>query len=85
MALASAGPDALPRLTPAQFARLQAELERGPLAHGFAAQRWTLMRIQTAIGRMFHFGYPCRGCGICCGATAGQPGWRKCLSPYRFE
>ncbi|NJP30325.1 winged helix-turn-helix domain-containing protein [Microbispora hainanensis] len=60
-ALASAGPHALPRLSPAQFARLEAELERGPLAHGFADQRWTLMRIKTLIGRMFHLGYTVQG------------------------
>jgi transposase len=56
-ALHSQGPPALPKLGAAQFARLEAELEPGPLAHGFADQRWTLMRIKTLIGRMFHIGY----------------------------
>jgi hypothetical protein len=32
-------------------------LERGPLAHGWADQRWTLARIKTLIGRMFHVSY----------------------------
>jgi len=33
--------------------RLEAELRRGPLAHGFAGdQRWTLGRIKTLIGRL---------------------------------
>jgi len=51
--LRSKGPASRPRLSPAQFARLEAALERGPLAHGFADQRWTLARIRTLIGRMF--------------------------------
>lgn len=50
-ALASAGPHALPRLSPARFAHLEAELERGPPIHGFTGQRWTLMRIKTLPGR----------------------------------
>ncbi len=60
-ALASKGPPSLPRLSAVQFTRLEAELERGPLAHGFADQRWTLMRIKTLIGRMFHIGYTVPG------------------------
>jgi putative transposase len=39
-------------------------LRRGPLAHGFADdQRWTLRRIKTLIGRLFHVGYTIQGCG----------------------
>ena len=35
---------------------------RGPLAHGFADdQRWTLGRIKTLIGRLFHVGYTPEG------------------------
>lgn len=60
-ALHSKGPPSLPRVSPAQFARLEAELERGPLAHGFADQRWTLMRIKQLIGRLFHIGYTVPG------------------------
>ena len=45
-----------------QRARLEAELRRGLLAHGFADdQRWTLSRIKTLIGRLFHVGYTPEG------------------------
>jgi transposase len=37
---------------------VEAELGRGPLAHGFADdERWTLARIKTLIGGLFHIGY----------------------------
>src|SRR6266851_1506930 len=37
-------------------------LSKGPLAHGFAGdQRWTLGRIKTLIGRLFHVGYTVEG------------------------
>jgi putative transposase len=50
------------RLSRQQWARLEAELRRGPLAHGFADdQRWTLGRIKTLIGRLFHVGYTVEG------------------------
>jgi putative transposase len=50
------------RLSPQQRARLEAELRKGPLAHGFANdQRWTLGRIKTLIGRLFHVGYTVEG------------------------
>ena len=61
-ALRSKGPVSRERLSPQQWARLEAELRRGPLAHGFAAdQRWTLGRITTLIGRLFHVGYTPEG------------------------
>jgi transposase len=61
-ALRSKGPVSAERLSPAQWARLEAELRRGPLAHGFADdQRWTLIRIKTLIGRLFHVGYTVEG------------------------
>ena len=54
-ALKSQGPVSAERLSPQQWARLEAELRKGPLAHGFADdQRWTLGRIKTLIGRLFH-------------------------------
>ena len=38
------------------------ELRKGPLAHGFVNdQRWTLGRIKTLIGRLFHVGYTVEG------------------------
>ena len=47
------GPVSREKLGPQQWARLEAELRRGPLAHGFAGdQRWTLGRIKTLIGKL---------------------------------
>ena len=61
-ALRSSGPVSRERLSPQQWARLEAELRKGPLAHGFANdQRWTLGRIKTLIGKLFHVGYRIEG------------------------
>jgi putative transposase len=61
-ALRSRGPVSRERLSPRRWARLEAELRRGPLAHGFAQdQRWTLGRIKTLIGKLFHIGYTVEG------------------------
>src|SRR3954464_6419650 len=61
-ALASTGPGgASCRLSDAQLDRLRTELERGPAEHGWADQRWTLARITTVIGRLFHLRYTLRG------------------------
>ncbi|WP_406192093.1 winged helix-turn-helix domain-containing protein [Kitasatospora sp. NBC_01560] len=49
------------KLSDAQVARLERELERGPLSHGWEDQRWTLARIKTLIGRMFHVSYTVEG------------------------
>jgi len=50
------------RRSPQQGARLELELGKGPLAHGFAGdQRWTLGRIKTLIGKLFHVGYTVEG------------------------
>ncbi len=63
-ALRSRGPVSREKLSPRQWARLELELGKGPLAHGFAGdQRWTLGRIKTLIGRLFHVGYTPEGCG----------------------
>jgi transposase len=56
-ALRSKGPHTSERLSAPQIARLAAEIGRGPAAHGFADQRWTLKRIATLIGRLFHVSY----------------------------
>ncbi|MFF5962843.1 hypothetical protein ACFY64_03645 [Streptomyces collinus] len=32
-------------------------MERGPLTHGWAEQRWTLARIKMVIDRLFHVSY----------------------------
>jgi putative transposase len=61
-ALRSKGPVSRERLSPRQWARLEAELRRGPRAYGFAGdQRWTLGRIKTLIGKLFHVGYTVEG------------------------
>lgn len=59
--LLSRGSPGRPRLSAAQIARLERELERGPLVHGWADQRWTLTRIKTLIGRLFHVTYTVEG------------------------
>nr|WP_107467609.1 winged helix-turn-helix domain-containing protein [Streptomyces sp. MA5143a] len=57
----SKGAPGRPRLSEAQIARPEQELVRGPLAHGWADQRWTLARIKTLIGRIFHVSYTVEG------------------------
>jgi transposase len=47
--VASKGSPGRPRLSEAQVAGLERELERGPLAHGWADQRWTLARVKMLI------------------------------------
>ncbi|MFB7739730.1 winged helix-turn-helix domain-containing protein [Streptomyces sp. NPDC056112] len=53
-ALRSTGPANAPRLSDTQVAVLEEELGKGPAAHGFEDQRWTLARIQEVISRRFH-------------------------------
>ena len=62
-ALASHGPGgAVCRLSPAQLAKLQAALDGGPAVWGWGEdQRWTLARVTTLIGRLFHVRYTLRG------------------------
>ena len=73
-ALRSKGPVSRERLSPQQWARLEAELKKGPLAHGFAGdQRWTLGRIKTLIGKLFHVGYTVEGTWKLMRGTAGPP------------
>ncbi|WP_263303393.1 IS630 family transposase [Streptomyces sp. 135] len=50
----SRGPVSRPKLSDALFAVLEEELAKGPVAHGWPDQRWTLARIKTLIGRRFH-------------------------------
>jgi transposase len=78
-ALKSKGPVSRERLSPQQWARLEAELTRGPLAHGFADdQRWTLKRIKTLIGRLFRTGYTIKGTS----KLLRRHGW-SCQVPVR--
>jgi transposase len=53
-ALRSQGPASFPRLSEKQFAQWEAELAKGPAAHGWEDQRWTLARVKTVISRRFH-------------------------------
>ncbi|WP_438828273.1 IS630 family transposase [Streptomyces mirabilis] len=55
-ALESQGPASRPRLSTALFEVLEQELAKGPVAHGWPDQTWTLARIRTLIGRRFHKG-----------------------------
>jgi transposase len=57
-ALRSASP---PRLSEARFVVLERELAKGPVAHGWPDQRWTLSRIKSVIGRRFHKSYTLQG------------------------
>lgn len=61
-ALRSKGPASVERLG-RQWERLERELKRGPLVHGWddEFQGWTLKRVKLLIGRMFHVGYTVQG------------------------
>jgi transposase len=52
--LRSAGPVSRPKLSEALFTVLEQELAKGPVAHGWPDQTWTLARIKTLIGHRFH-------------------------------
>ncbi|WP_327347836.1 winged helix-turn-helix domain-containing protein [Streptomyces europaeiscabiei] len=78
-ALKSMGPVSRERLSGREWDRLEAELKRGPLAHGFTDdQRWTLGRIKTLIGRLFHKGYTIQGVA----KLLKRHGW-SCQVPVR--
>ncbi|MFF6904104.1 winged helix-turn-helix domain-containing protein [Streptomyces hydrogenans] len=76
--LESKGPQSLPRLGERQFAQLERELEKGPLAHGWEDQRWTLARIKALIGRRFHVSYTVQGVW----KLMRRNGW-SCQQPVR--
>ncbi|MFF9221658.1 winged helix-turn-helix domain-containing protein [Streptomyces viridosporus] len=52
-ALHSKGPASRPKLSETLFAVLEQELDKGPVAHGWPDQTWTLARIETLTGRRF--------------------------------
>lgn len=60
-ALVSKGPASLPALSDELFVVLETELDKGPAAHGWPDQKWTLARIATLIGRRFHKSYTEQG------------------------
>lgn len=77
-ALASKGPASLPLLSDELFAELEQELAKGPVAHGWPDQTWTLSRIKTLIGRRFHRSYTIQGVA----ALLKRHGW-SCQVPAR--
>jgi transposase len=61
-ALASKGPGgSICRLSSDQILILQAELDLGPLRHGWEDQRWTLARVTALIKQLFRVDYTPRG------------------------
>jgi hypothetical protein len=78
--LRSKGPASVERLSLRQWERLERELKRGPLAHGFddEFQCWTLKRVKLLIGRMFHVGYTIQGVW----KLLRRHGW-NCQAPVR--
>jgi transposase len=64
-ALASKGPGgSVCLLDDGQLAQLEAQLDRGPAAHGWVEdQRWTLSRVAELIAGLFHVRYTDRGVG----------------------
>ncbi len=77
-ALASKGPASLPLLSDELFAVLEQELAKGPVAHGWPDQTWTLGRVKTLIGRRFHKSYTVQGVA----ALLKRHGW-SCQVPTR--
>jgi hypothetical protein len=59
--LRSAGPANAPIIADAQFALLEEELGKGPAAHGFEDERWTLVRVQSVIRRRLRPSRQCWG------------------------
>lgn len=57
----STGPASSPKLSDTLFAVLEKELDKGPVAHGWPDQTWTLSRIKTLIGRRFHKSFTLSG------------------------
>lgn len=52
-ALASKGPSGFPsKVTPKKRARFKAEILRGPLAHGYPTNLWTLPRLADVLARV---------------------------------
>jgi transposase len=65
-ALASKGkPGPRTKLNQKQITRLEQALLQGPAAAGWSEdQRWTLARVATLIGRMFHISYSLKGVAL---------------------
>ncbi|MFJ9742809.1 winged helix-turn-helix domain-containing protein [Streptomyces sp. NPDC101166] len=77
-ALVSKGPASLPLLSDERFAVLGVQLAKGPVAHGWPDQTWTLSWIKTLIGHRFHKSCTVQGVA----ALLKRHGW-SCQVPAR--
>lgn len=79
-ALASKGPAGQRcRLDEAQLQQLEAELDTGPRAQGWADQRWTLDRVAALITKLFGVGYSPKGTSL----LLHRLGWTPQVSAHR--
>lgn len=67
------------RLDEAQLRRLEAELDAGPGAHGWADQRWTLDRVAVLIMKLFGVDYTQKGTSV----LLHRLGWSPQVSAHR--
>lgn len=83
-ALRSRGPAFRPKLSDVLFAVLEDELANGPVAHGWADQRWTLARHLTLFGRRCHKSMTLSGIRPVgpSSVTRKQAGWVKDVWPH---
>ena len=69
-----------------QLSRLRAILDQGPAAWGWAEdQRWTLARVTTLIGRLFHVRYTLRGTSCLLHRMGYTPQVPACRAAERGE
>jgi len=79
-ALVSKGPAGQKcRLDEDQLRGLEAELDAGPAAHGWADQRWTLDRVAELIGALFGVHYTQKGISV----LLHRLGWSPQISAHR--
>jgi transposase len=80
-ALASKGrPGPKTKLNQRQITRLEQALREGPAAAGWTEdQRWTLARVATLIGRMFHVSYSLKGVAL----LLHRMGWTPQMPAHR--
>ncbi|MFM9555619.1 winged helix-turn-helix domain-containing protein [Streptomyces caniscabiei] len=72
------GADVAAALSDELLAVLEPELCKGPVAHGWPDQTWTLSRIKPLVGRRFHRSYTVQGVA----ALLRRHGW-TCQVPAR--
>jgi transposase len=69
------------KLTPAQLAELEAVLEAGPAACGYADQCWTLARIAEQVSRRFGVAYTLAGMDVLLHRPGGACRSRRAARP----